>query len=109
MLRKLNPQLNKCVATDDATVSVKPGAKYILEWSKSWVGADPSWVQAGNRKAENKQECAAKPKECQWRIPLSFDATNMTDGTEATAKLEFTGNSGGVQAKSHKLPDFTQL
>ena len=103
MLRKLNPQLSKCVATDDATVSVKPGAKYILEWSKLWVGADPSWVQAGNRKAENKQECAAKPEECQWRIPLSFDATNMTDGTEATATLEFTGNSGGVQAKSGRI------
>ena len=95
-LQKPNPHLVPNGETDfitpNASIAVGPSAKYDLKWTQHLaVEGNLSWIRV---------EGGTQLNEYRWEVPLSFDATNLTDGTVVNATLSFVGQSGNVTAEA---------
>ena len=87
-LKKLNDHLIGNFATASYTVDVGPSAKYNLDWTHH-LTAVGDWVRAGANISVDSYN---------WKVPLFFNASTMSDGTRVNATLSFTGHSNSVTA-----------
>ena len=69
-------------------ISLGPSGKYELNWTLRWDTAR-DWVHT---------ESPVQIDEYTWNLPLSFNASNMSDGTEVNATLRFEGQTGRISA-----------